>query len=464
MTGLILALAIGCQDYQVTKQTPEMVVSPELADLGVVPVGYSVDVVLRLDNIEGGDIDVRTVELSNIEGDYFLSEEGEISLTVPEGGTEYVNFTYTPESIGYHTAEVSIISDAQEPEVYVDLRAQAVTVDVSVSPLVLDFGPVDPGDSVDLEVTITNNSEVDIEVSEAAFENPVFSSPADFPFELEAGQTRIVDVTFTPEDIDPAHGDVDLLGGSSSLGTVHLQGNDCEGGIPEAYDLDADGYTSCGGDCNDDAPDMRPGGYETCDDRDEDCDDTVDEGTECYDDDGDGYTELDDDCNDGDVTVNPGAAEDYENGVDDDCDGVVDAGTTDNDGDGYSPDADDCDDDDPTAYPGGPEEADGVDDDCDSIVDEGTDAYDDDGDGFTEDEGDCDDTNVTIYPSAPELEDWADNNCDGRVDEGTDHYDDDGDGFTEDGGDCDDADVNVSPAELETTGDGIDNDCDGVAA
>jgi type IV pilus assembly protein PilY1 len=48
------------------------------------------------------------------------------------------------------------------------------------------------------------------------------------------------------------------------------------------------------------------------------------------------------------------------------------------------------------------------------------------------------------------------------VDEGTDAYDDDGDGYTEDGGDCDDTDALVGPHVLETTGDGVDNDCDGV--
>ena len=49
------------------------------------------------------------------------------------------------------------------------------------------------------------------------------------------------------------------------------------------------------------------------------------------------------------------------------------------------------------------------------------------------------------------------------MDEGTVRYDDDGDGYSEKGGDCDDDDANVSPAEQEVTGDGKDNDCDGVS-
>ena len=42
--------------------------------------------------------------------------------------------------------------------------------------------------------------------------------------------------------------------------------------------------------------------------------------------DGDGYTEADGDCDDDDASVSPAAAEIWGNGVDDDCDGVVDAG------------------------------------------------------------------------------------------------------------------------------------------
>jgi len=88
--------------------------------------------------------------------------------------------------------------------------------------------------------------------------------------------------------------------------------------------------------------------------------------------------------------------------------------------------------------------------------------YDDDGDGYTEAGGDCDDADSSSYPGASEAADWADNDCDGLVDEGTTNSDDDHDGYTEVGGDCDDGDATVNPSVLETTGDGIDNDCDGV--
>ena len=140
---------------------------------------------------------------------------------------------------------------------------------------------------------------------------------------------------------------------------------------------------------------------------------------------------------------------------------------SDDDGDGYgdggSPEDDnyDCDDAESTVYPQAAERNDGLDNDCDTLVDEGTAAGDDDGDTFNEYAGDCDDNDSNSYPGAPEVADHADNNCNGLVDEGTTLYDDDGDGYAEIHNDCDDTDASVNPGQVEIC-DGIDNNCNGL--
>jgi hypothetical protein len=59
---------------------------------------------------------------------------------------------------------------------------------------------------------------------------------------------------------------------------------------------------------------------EVCNGADDDCDGTVDEG---FDQDGDGYTMCGGDCNDAVASINPAAVEVF-NGVDDDCNNIID--------------------------------------------------------------------------------------------------------------------------------------------
>ncbi len=62
--------------------------------------------------------------------------------------------------------------------------------------------------------------------------------------------------------------------------------NDCDGDVDEGFDLDQDGVTTCGGDCNDDNSDVKPGVQELCNGIDDNCNDEVDEGYPDTDDDG----------------------------------------------------------------------------------------------------------------------------------------------------------------------------------
>jgi hypothetical protein len=92
-----------------------------------------------------------------------------------------------------------------------------------------------------------------------------------------------------------------------------------------------------------------------------------------------GYAADGGDCDEQDTAINPGA-EDICNGVDDNCDGTIGAEETDDDGDGYVEcdewfgvdglQAGDCDDAEGTAYPSNLERCgDGIDNDCDTVVD-----------------------------------------------------------------------------------------------
>ena len=233
--------------------------------------------------------------------------------------------------------------------------------------------------------------------------------------------------------------------------------------------------------------------------------------------DDDGYT-ADEDCDDNDASIHPGATE-LCDGLDNDCDGVIDEDVkstfyADVDGDGfgdpeasieacekpegYVPNGSDCDDEAAGVYPGATEVCDGLDNDCDGDTDEDLAEVfysDNDGDGYGDPDSaveaceqpagtvtngdDCDDTSDEAYPGGTEVCDELDNDCDGEVDEGvtTTYYADyDGDsygdaaypteacapptGYVENATDCDDSNAEVHPDAIELCNK-IDDDCDG---
>ncbi len=177
-------------------------------------------------------------------------------------------------------------------------------------------------------------------------------------------------------------------------------------------DADNDGHDrigcGAGDDCDDDDPNRYPGNFEVCD-----------------------ATGHDEDCNPATISGNPDA--DGDGHVDDACwnvrpDGTENRGT-------------DCDDTRNTVHPAAPESCNGVDDDCDGMIDEGvleTFYRDVDGDnygrtaetmmacsrptGYALVGGDCDDGETgnayapTVNPAAVEVCNGRDDDCDGMID------------------------------------------------
>jgi hypothetical protein len=222
---------------------------------------------------------------------------------------------------------------------------------------------------------------------------PVASCSAPAGAVDQGGDCDDADRSVHPDATEACNGVDDDCDGTTDQGAVGAWFDDADG---DGWGDDATEIDTCtpgpdqvdqGGDCDDTDADAHPGAEEVCGDYDDDdCDGVADSGplqTWYSDDDGDGYGSPGEsmetcqppagwvteggDCRPSEADIQPGALESCD-GVDNDCNGVVDDGG-DVDGDGYlsadCDDGDDCDDEDASVHPGAEDVcSDGIDNDC----------------------------------------------------------------------------------------------------
>ncbi len=299
--------------------------------------------------------------------------------------------------------------------------------------------------------------------------------------DCDDGDASVQQRTFHADaDGDGEGGQVTITACTPPDGFVDNDG-DCDDGDPEVTgllwypDLDGDGYGDAAG-----AVSSCEGIYQ--------------------------YVPIPGDCDDTRDDVHPGVRDYCDDGLDNDCDGIVDdlAWYFDADGDsfgdpdamlltcaptpGYVSQAGDCDDANPGINPAAPEICDDedLDEDCNALSDDADPAVtgrpswyvDTDGDGYGSGDPvvaceappgrtvgvDCDEADPEVHPGAAEVYyDGVDTNCD----EGDDD-DADGDGHGSDtlgeatGDDCNDADPSIHGGALDAPDDGVDQNCSGA--
>ena len=284
-----------------------------------------------------------------------------------------------------------------------------------------------------------NDGDADIHPGAPEFGDAVDSDCDGEVDEVTCGIDRDDDGQCAPQDCDDS--DDNIYEGAPESPNNGID-EDCDGRdsvIQEPDDRDRDGFVDAqagGDDCNDLDAGIFPGGAEVCGSGvDGNCDGVASECAE-GDSDGDGAAGADD-CDDGDPTIGPNAPEICGDQIDQNCDGSDVSCDDDQDGDQFVG-ADDCDDDDPAIKPGAIEYCDGVDNNCDGVIDEGN-PLQRSGDEpaqaercGTIEEGACEFGFTTCSESAgnslflcayaitpvDETCDGVDNNCDGTIDEG----------------------------------------------
>jgi len=222
---LALASITGCSDYKLSTvpvYEPNITATPEEHDFGALHSGY-----------ETGEVDVIVTNTGNDDlliDDVYLMGPSDIAFspTLPSimepGQQEIITITYTPETFQVDSARLYIFSNDPDTEVVeIPLLGQGDAPVIEITPDYHDFTTVFLGCDDEIEVSIGNVGNANLEVSDVEY---FASIPVDFSLEDYEDAIGPLPWTIAPNDsinLTVGYTPLDLL---DDEGYIEITSND----------------------------------------------------------------------------------------------------------------------------------------------------------------------------------------------------------------------------------------------
>jgi Abnormal spindle-like microcephaly-assoc'd, ASPM-SPD-2-Hydin len=194
--------------------------SPSSLSFGDVQVGNNQQLSETLTNSGGVNVNISQ---ASIGGTGFTMSGLNPPLTLTPGQHYTFTVTFTPPSPGNDSGNVSIVSNASNPNLSIPLSGTGTPVPqgtLAVSPVSLDFGNVVVGTNSQLTGTLTASGE-SVTVSSDILNGSAYAlSGISFPVTIPAGQHVQFTITFTPAGTGTASGSVSFASNASNSPTV----------------------------------------------------------------------------------------------------------------------------------------------------------------------------------------------------------------------------------------------------
>lgn len=227
---MVLVALLGCTENklvsdpaEVPEATPAILVEPQQIDFGVLAEGEEPTELITITSVGDATLFLEPLEADSPSFDVVL--DGMFAPLAPGDSIDAI-VTFSGLDGGEHLGVVEVGSDdPANPLVLVELTAERVYPLISVEPDPLEFAGRPPGDTAWDFVTITNQGEGTLVVSDAMVDNTAFFvETADFPIELGPGEYAEVDLSFTPSALESYEGSLEVFSNASGDANVSLIG------------------------------------------------------------------------------------------------------------------------------------------------------------------------------------------------------------------------------------------------
>ncbi len=199
-------------------------------DFGTVPVSQSASDIVAIENTGLGTLDISNLALSGDPAGVFALGNDDCGAPIPAGNSCTVTIEFTPNADSAFSGQLAVTSNATSEPLEVALSGTGIVGNLVVSPLDLDFGDVEPGDTGQSSLTLSNDGEAPLTINGWTDPGAPFSisggSCPNPPFALAAGESCTLNIGFAPDgDGDFAASVVfSILGDASGSTTVGLIG------------------------------------------------------------------------------------------------------------------------------------------------------------------------------------------------------------------------------------------------
>ncbi len=198
--------------------TPVMNLSRTELDFGAVLLGSSQTLNLGIVNTGQASLVITNILLPS--SDYSLSQS---SYTVAPGRSKQISITFSPQSVGDKSDDMTILSNL--PRATVTLRARGVrqpvvpVPQISVNSSQRDFGSVEVGSSKSMTVTVTNFGDASLSITDIiASDEQMSVTPKQFA--IPAKQNGFFTLRFEPNRAGDLAGRVTIYSNDSKMPAV----------------------------------------------------------------------------------------------------------------------------------------------------------------------------------------------------------------------------------------------------
>jgi centrosomal CEP192-like protein/ASPM-SPD-2-Hydin domain-containing protein len=193
--------------------------NPTSLNFGNVTVGNNKTLPESITNTGGSDV---VVSQHTLTGAGFSVTGPGLPLTLTPGQKVSFNVTFTPQSPGNVNGNLTVVSDASDPNLAIPLTAKGVAPGtLSANPTTLSFGNVKVGNNKSLPETLTNTGGSNVTISQDTIAGAGYSvSGLNLPVTLTPSQQVSFNVIFTPQSPGVVNGNLTIISDASNPSLV----------------------------------------------------------------------------------------------------------------------------------------------------------------------------------------------------------------------------------------------------